>query len=464
MNILLPQRAAVAVCLLATSALAQVNWTSLTNANAPRAFGGSCWDLGRNRLVAFGGEQGTTLFQQTVEWDGSAWQTINPPTRPSARRRPALAYDAARGETVLFGGGFGTNSFLGDTWTYNGTTWTQRSPATVPPSRFGTALAYDSTRQVVVMFGGFVPGGTDIADTWEWDGNNWSLRASSGPTPRGAHRMAYDQARGVVTLYGGYSTPAQTTLSDTWSWDGATWTQGTGGPGSLCDQVMAYDPTRQRIVLWGGLRLNGAQTPVDLNGLWEWNGASWTQRTTAQTPIARSSTANAFDPVNNRIVLGGGVTGTGFQFNDTWSFRPINQATTSAYGTGCPTSAGAVLLDPLSLPYLGLPFDLQIGNAPPAAVIGIALFGVSNTLWGATPLPFNLGLIGAPGCQLLASVDVPATVLLNNGVGVTTWVLPNQPTAIGLQFYTQGFVFDPASTAAFPIGASQGRQFTIGAP
>ena len=59
---------------------------------------------------------------------------------------------------------------------------------------------------------------------------------------------------------------------------------------------------------------------------------------------------------------------------------------------------------------------------------------------------------------------VPATVLLTNGVGVTTWVLPNQPTAIGLQFYTQGFVFDPASTAAFPIGASQGRQFSIGAP
>jgi hypothetical protein len=47
---------------------------------------------------------------------------------------------------------------------------------------------------------------------------------------------------------------------------------------------------------------------------------------------------------------------------------------------------------------------------------------------------------------------------------VTTWVLPNQPTAIGLQFYTQGFVFDPASTAAFPIGGSQGRQFSIGAP
>jgi hypothetical protein len=33
-----------------------------------------------------------------------------------------------------------------------------------------------------------------------------------------------------------------------------------------------------------------------------------------------------------------------------------------------------------------------------------------------------------------------------------------------VQFYTQGFVFDPASPLAFPVGASIGRGFTIGAP
>jgi hypothetical protein len=377
-----------------------------------------------------------------------------------------MAFDEARGVSVLFGGGFGTSTFLNDTWTWNGTTWTQRTPVTVPSLRFGAAMAYDSERQVVVMFGGFVPSSQDNDETWEWNGTNWSLRASGGPPPRGAHRMAYDQARGVVVMYGGYSTPQQATLADTWLWDGQVWSPGfsSAGPGTLCDQLLVNDPHRQRVVMWGGLRLNGAQTPVDLNGLWEWDGFTWTQRTTAPSPVARSSAAVGFDPASGRIVLGGGTTGGGFQFNDTWTLRPTTPATTTSFGTGCPTSNGPVGLRAMSLPYVGLNFDQRITDAPAAAVVGILMFGVSNTLWGGLPLPLDLAVVGAPGCNLNVSTDVAVTVLLGGGVGQATWSLPNLPSAVGVQFYTQGFVFDPASPLAFPVGASIGRGFTIGAP
>ena len=41
-----------------------------------------------------------------------------------------MAYDAARGVTVLFGGYDGAN-YLGDTWEWNGTSWTQVGTVTI---------------------------------------------------------------------------------------------------------------------------------------------------------------------------------------------------------------------------------------------------------------------------------------------------------------------------------------------
>ena len=51
-----------------------------------------------------------------------------------------MAYDAATGAIVLFGGG-GTHGDLSDTWTWNGTTWTKQAPATSPSAREGASMA-----------------------------------------------------------------------------------------------------------------------------------------------------------------------------------------------------------------------------------------------------------------------------------------------------------------------------------
>lgn len=471
MNTPLSRTAALAISLSLplASLAAQVNWSSTSNSGAPTAFGGSAWDTARGRLVAFGGEVGTgpgaVVNNNTAEWNGTAWLTINPANRPSARRRPAMAYDAARGECVLFGGGFGAAGFLQDTWVWNGTNWFQRTPALTPPARFGAAMAYDSARQVVVMFGGFNPAGTDLNDTWEWNGTNWTPRTTS-PTPsaRGAHRLAFDAARGVTLLYGGFSTPTGLTLADTWRWNGTTWTTGPAGPGSLCDQVFVYDPDRQRVVLWGGLRFTGASVGIDLNQTWEWTGTSWTQRTTTSTPIARSVWAAGFDPASRGVLLSGGATGNGFQFGDTWTLRPTNPASVLSYGTGCPASGGPVSLSVVTPPYLGGNFTQEIQATSVAPLIGLLNFGLSDTLWGAFPLPFDLAVAGAPGCFVQASLDVIATVPMTNGTGSLTWSLPAQPSAVGFIVFTQAFVLDVASPLPLQIGASSGRRFTFGSP
>ena len=65
-----------------------------------------------------------------------------------------MAYDAATGTVVLFGGDGSAPARLGGTWTWDGTTWTKQHPATSPPARSGASMAYDAATGTVVLFGG----------------------------------------------------------------------------------------------------------------------------------------------------------------------------------------------------------------------------------------------------------------------------------------------------------------------
>ena len=79
-----------------------------------------------------------------------AWtQQKTPTSHPSARSQAAMAYDAATGTTVLFGGATDCCHLFGDTWTWDGSAWTKRAPASHPSARYSAAMAYDEHRGVV---------------------------------------------------------------------------------------------------------------------------------------------------------------------------------------------------------------------------------------------------------------------------------------------------------------------------
>src|ERR1043165_637309 len=103
-----------------------------------------------------------------------------------------MAYDAARAVSVLCGGTTTTGAASGETWEWEGTAWNQRL-VIGPSPRSGHAMAYDAVRGVTVLFGGGANG-----ETWEWDGNSWTQRAVAGPSPRSSHAMAYDAGRAVT--------------------------------------------------------------------------------------------------------------------------------------------------------------------------------------------------------------------------------------------------------------------------
>jgi len=80
-----------------------------------------------------------------------------------------MAYDAATGDVVMFGGVERFTGTYGGTWTWNGSAWTQQHPAVSPPSRADAAMAYDAATGDVVLFGGHGDGShTACSDTWIW--------------------------------------------------------------------------------------------------------------------------------------------------------------------------------------------------------------------------------------------------------------------------------------------------------
>lgn len=452
----------LAVLMTSSLAVAQTTWTSASFSGAPAPNGGFSWDESRSRLVAFGGQLGVFEQATTKEWNGSSWLTITTANSPSARTRTAMAFDRARGVTVLFGGG---NAFGNDTWTYDGSNWTQRSPSTVPPVRFGSAMAYDEVREVVVMVGGFVPSGQDANDIWEWDGNNWTQRPPGGgqPAARGAHRMTFDASINQVVLSGGYRTTTNQTVSDTWSWNGTNWTSYASFPGlSRCDQALGYDRDRGRVVMYGGTNIvSGAQT--QLADTWEWFGGAWTQRSPTNWPGNRSSATTAYIPSTSSFLLAGGNSFQTVATNDTWTYRPLQLGSAVSTGMACAVTSGAQL-EPVTMPYLGAPFIQEIVNAEPTAAIGLVIFGASWQTFGGLPLPLELSSIGAPGCFLNSSLEVVNTVLMNNGTGAMTWNIPNLPSAVGFMFATQGAVLDPTSVLPLQLDMTEGRICTIGNP
>jgi len=168
----------------------------------------------------------------------------------------------------------------------------------------------------------------------------WTQKLDFGPSPRFGHALAFDSSRSRLVLFGGVTAagPPEVLVGDTWEWDGENWTQMDDiGPSARKWFAMAYDRTRKRNVLFGGETANGASGET-----WEWDGEDWTQ--VADTgPQARVSHAMAFDSSKNTVTLFGGQPLLGSSLNDTWEWDGQNW--TQQEDTGPSRSSHAMAYD-----------------------------------------------------------------------------------------------------------------------
>jgi hypothetical protein len=428
---------ALAFCLGA--APAQEAWTRILPPASPpwRSAHDLVHDAARGVCVLFGGWRSATNehFQDTWEWDGATWTERVLDPRPHPRREHGLAYDAARGVVVLFGGWTPGDRFA-STWEYDGRAW--RLAHTLPgnESRYAHAQAYDAARRRVLRFGG-VGGGSVQGDTWSWDGVAWTRLDAAGPPARRDARMAYDSVRDRMVLFGGNG--AFGPLQDTWEFDGAQWLQRHPAARPTCTShyALAFDAAVARVVLFGGTGGDNRQT-------WSWDGSDWTLRAIATPPPGRSWSAMAYDARRDRVVL---FSGAQVDDADTWEyFAPVRApAAFATFGTGCAGSAGVPRLaaGPGELPYIGAPFRLEVAPLPAGPFHpAFGFLGASRSAWGTLPLPLDLAPLGMPGCTLLASVDVSAALAKDGARARMTIGLPADRALVGRSFFTQACVLD----------------------
>jgi hypothetical protein len=330
-------------------------------------------------------------------------QTLTP--NPGLRGGSTMAYEAS-GQLVLYGGS-NSSEGLTDTWAYDGTHWTQQFPAMHPPERYGQAMAYDPAIGKTVLFGG-----VGLNDTWTFDGAAW-VKATplTSPSKRYGVAMVYDPAIGKIVLFGGAAGMYEPPLTDTWTFDGSTWTQvpTSQSPIGSYGAGIAYDAALGKVVLFGGEK---SGTIVDET--WTFDGTDWAKQSPPVSPPALEDASMAYDAGAGKVVLFGGYEQGGAYKNDTWVYDGTTWTRQNPTVVPPPRSEGAMAYDEFTGKlvlvggydlgtFLGDTWTYQVAR-PPSATIAAPGDGQTFTVGQAVTTTFACAE-GAGGTGIESCAD-----------------------------------------------------------
>lgn len=279
---------------------------------------------------------------QSVNWTQLA-PTDGP---PSSRVSPTAVIDPFNNMIVFggFGGTVGVPPMFNDVWVLsdadgNGSasTWTQLTPSGVAPAGRGYHSAvYDHVTNSMIIFGGDLSVGFCFAstnDVWVLANANgtggtptWTQLSPAGvqPSARDNDSAVYDSASNRMIVFGG-QVECSSQFDEIWVLANAngiggtpTWTQlspSGPGPGARAGHSAVYDSANNRMIVFGGGTSSGFLNDVwvlaNANGL---GGApTWMQLApTGPLPSVTSSHSAIYDPVANTMTVFGGSTNAGF--------------------------------------------------------------------------------------------------------------------------------------------------------
>lgn len=326
-----------------------------------------------------------------------------------------MAYDAADGYVVLFGGTFvnwsvfpPTTIVENFTWTFRGGTWTNITAtaghAPPPPgNQMMDSMAYDATDRYVVLQ-------TDQGQTWKFLGGTWS-RLSPTCVPAGCTLpqysnmpMAFDSSLGEIVLLGPNSNSSCVSAYARGVW--TLWPQRFGGnnttrpcpPGASFYTApwgagLADDPGV------GGLALYFGQDT------WLFSGRNWTNVTSrvGLSPPGAAAPMMSYDAAIGEVMLYGGCTlpsaaagnlnCTGSDArNATWTFNGSAWSNVTYGPSPGPDALGSICYD------AGDSALLLFGGWRE----GVASSLPTNSTWvyGSTPPISGLTVVGSPAIPL----------------------------------------------------------------
>lgn len=254
-------------------------------------FGPALFETAGNRLVVFGAlgpDFQPTLQDLVYDPAANRWQTRVSRARPSNILGAQFAYRSKSDRAVLFGGIDPNTGVLNDdTWVYDPKTdtWTKQTPVTSPPARAFGAMAYDEEADRFVLFGGGGTGG-GLGDTWLYDlvRDEWTeMKPAQSPPGRAYHSLAYDPTSNRTILFGGVieetanqAFNSEKPLGDTWAYhlELNTWKDLSppAAPSARGWQAMTYDADNGKILLFGG----GVRRGQPTSDFWQFDAVSYT--------------------------------------------------------------------------------------------------------------------------------------------------------------------------------------------
>jgi len=169
-------------------------------------------------------------------------------------------------------------------------------------------MAYDNDINKTILLDGYHrQDRTPLkGDVWMWDGNHWDSIYGNSPRVTFGSAVAYDATRKKIVLFGGMlatGTDDGSVINETWEWDTKTgWKKQdvSHAPSPRAYHSMAYDSDRGKTVLFGGVT---DFSKAAFNETWEWNGNKWEKIKTANSAAGLCDFAMVYDNKRKRVVL-----------------------------------------------------------------------------------------------------------------------------------------------------------------
>ncbi|HEX6812731.1 MAG TPA: hypothetical protein VF384_13980 [Planctomycetota bacterium] len=376
---------------------------------------------------------GATLASNIARWDGSAWHAFGVGTdgvvevlavSPGGQLFAAGRYSSIDGVPV--------NRLA----KWNGVTWAGLGN----PIWAVSDMAFAANGDLIAVGSIALPSAPTAIGIARWNGTAWSPMPGLG---------SYGRAVAIGPNGDVHVGVASVMSSTIRRWDGAAWSD---FGSALLGELHALEILPNGDVVTAGYFTTAVGVPPD--NIARWNGAAWTPfGAGADSSIdALAQLPDGSLAVGGRFASAGGVPAVGFT-------RLVSSCAPAAvaFGSGCSSSAGPVVLGATTLPWIGSTFR-AVTTGVPASAVALAVSGFATA---SVPLASLLPQ-GVPGCLLLVTPDLLDASLPVAGSAVSTLAIPGSAALIGQTLHHQVVPVELGAAAITAVTSSNGLTLTIG--